>query len=63
MAVSQTRRLEIQRLTRQRVGEELEGDLNGGESIMKEVWEQCDSRAEVAIAKDELRRILTLLDL
>lgn len=36
----------------------LEDDLNGGELLMKEVWEACETDEEIEIAKQEIARII-----
>lgn len=39
----------------------LENDLKGGELLMKEVWEECETDDHVVAAKHELEEILEIL--
>lgn len=48
----------IRSLARRQIIAALEEDLQGGESLMKEVWEQCETDADVATAKGEMEAIV-----
>lgn len=48
-------------LTRSQISNAIQDDLDGGESLMKEVWEECDGDNELAVVKTEMRAIITRL--
>ncbi len=48
----------IRSLVRSQILDALEEDLRGGELLMKEVWEECETLDDVAAAKHELREII-----
>lgn len=50
--------LEIINKVRRQIALALQDDLDGGELIMKEVWEDLDNKDDRKIAKDELRKII-----
>lgn len=52
---------EIRRRVRNQIIEAIAEDLNGGERLMKEVWEGLSNSTEEVIAKDEIRRIRELI--
>jgi hypothetical protein len=59
--VSDARREELAKLVREQVVAVLQDDLDGGESVMKEVWEACEDAAEDTAAEDALRAIIAQL--
>ena len=46
---------------REQIAIAIEDDLRGGELLMKEVWEDCETDEDEERAKAEMRRILELL--
>lgn len=52
---------EIRSLVRRQLLWYLENDLKGGEELMKEVWEQCETDDHVVAAKHELEEIVEFL--
>lgn len=52
---------QIRSLVRRQVLGALEDDLIGGELLMKEVWEQCETDDDVVAAKHELEEIIEFL--
>lgn len=52
---------EIRSLVRRQLLYYLENDLKGGEELMKEVWEQCETDNHVVAAKHELEEIIEFL--
>ncbi len=48
----------IRSLVRSQITFALEDDLRGGELLMKEVWEECETDGDVAAAKHELGEII-----
>ena len=52
---------QIRSLVRRQVIFALEDDLKGGELLMKEVWEECETDDHVVAAKHELQEILDWL--
>lgn len=50
--------VQIRSLVRRQVIDALEQDLIGGELLMKEVWEECETHDHVDAAKRELEEIL-----
>ena len=52
---------EIRSLVRRQLLYYLEDDLKGDELLMKEVWEECATDADVVEAKHELEEIIELL--
>ncbi len=52
---------QIQSLVRRQIIYYLKEDLEGGELLMKEVWEQCDTDDDVVTAKHELEEIIEFL--
>lgn len=55
--------VEIRTLVRRQLRELLKSDLDGGEDLMKEVWEQCATVSDVAVAKREIAEIIAYLSL
>lgn len=51
----------IRSLVRRQIIFTLEDDLKGGELLMKEVWEQCETDDAVVAAKHELEEIIDFL--
>ena len=52
------RKNELIQLTRMQVISAIESDLEGrGESLMKEVFERCESSEDLAVVYEEMRRI------
>lgn len=51
------REQEIRESVRNQIVGAIEADLDGGESLMKEAFEECRSNAELKIAYDEMRKI------
>lgn len=49
---------EIRKAVRQQLICAIEDDMNDGERLMKEVWEELANNDEFDIAKDELRKII-----
>jgi hypothetical protein len=49
----------LRRLLRGRIADELMRDLDGGESLTKEVWEACQDAQEDLAVRDELRVVLS----
>lgn len=45
-------------LTRSQIINAIKDDLEGGESLMKEVWEQVDDESDDRIVKSEMRAII-----
>jgi hypothetical protein len=56
------RKSEIEEMVRKQVGNAIRDDLDGGEMLMKEVWERLKNYEEEQIAHAEMRRILALLE-
>jgi hypothetical protein len=52
---------QIRALVRRQLIYYLESDLKGDELLMKEVWEECATVAEVVTAKHELKEIIELI--
>ena len=52
---------DIRALVRRQLLWYLENDLKGGEELMKEVWEQCETDDHVVAAKHELEEIIDFL--
>jgi hypothetical protein len=52
---------EIRSLVRRQILMHLEDDLKGGELLMKEVWEQCETDDHVVAAKHALEEIIEFL--
>lgn len=52
---------EVVKKVRSQIAYALFEDYKGGESIMKEVWEQLDGDEEQRMADDELRKIIMWL--
>lgn len=52
---------QLQSLVRRQIIFALEADLRGGELLMKEVWEQCETDDDLVAAKHELEEIIELL--
>lgn len=52
---------QIRSLVRRQVLFALEDDLKGGELLMKEVWEECETDDDVDAAKRELEEIIEFL--
>src|SRR5262249_45422143 len=52
---------DLRNFTRQHIAERLQADVDGGESIMKEVWERCATDDEQKVAEDEVRAIIRWL--
>ena len=52
---------EIRSLTRRQLIWHLERDLRGGELLMKEVWEECETDDDVVAVKHELEEVIELL--
>lgn len=60
-AVTEKREQELREIVRRQIADALQDDLDGGERIMKEAWEQInhdDFGDEDAIMMDELRSII-----
>lgn len=53
--------LELKRLVCAQLISMIEDDIEGGESLMKEVWEHCDSRADQAVVVGELQELARML--
>jgi hypothetical protein len=51
----------IQSLVRRQIVYYLKEGLEGGELLMKEVWEQCETDDDVVAAKHELEEIIEFL--
>ena len=51
----------IRKAVRQQIIEALREDLKGGETIMKEAWEECGDTDELHVAKDELGQIIAMI--
>ena len=51
----------IRALVHRQIISALEDDLDGGELLTKEVWEQCETDEDVAAAKHELGQIVEVL--
>lgn len=60
--MTKERESEIRKAVHHQIAGALQDDLDGGESIMKEVWEDCADEDEDAIAKDELAKIIKLVE-
>jgi hypothetical protein len=52
---------EIRSLVRRQIIFALEDDLKGGELLMKEVWEECETDDHVVAAKHELEEVIEFL--
>jgi hypothetical protein len=52
---------QIRSLGRRQVISALQDDMDGGELLMKEVWEECSTDDHVVAAKHELEEILEIL--
>ena len=53
--------MQIRSLVHRQIISALEDDLEGGELLTKEVWEQCETDDDVAAAKHELGQIVDVL--
>ncbi len=60
--LSHERKMEIRKKVRSQLAMLVEGDVNGDEFLMKEVWEDMENDEEMVIARGELRRILAYLN-
>ncbi len=52
---------EVRRRVREQVASALQQDLEGGEAIMKEVWEEIEGDEQEDLANAELRSIIRWL--
>lgn len=52
----------IRKAVRQQIIEAINNDLDGGETLMKEVWEECGDVDEQRVAKDEMREVIKLIE-
>jgi hypothetical protein len=52
----------LRALARSQIRYCIQGDIDGGESLMKEVWEQCEDQAEIDVVTDELRRLAAAIE-
>lgn len=59
--MTKKRESQIRQAVREQIAGALQDDLDGGESIMKEVWEDCADDDEDAAAKDELAKIIRIV--
>lgn len=59
-AQADRRTRELVKATQETIASAIEEDLNG-ERIMKSVWEDCNTDAEVELVKAEMRRIIDLI--
>lgn len=55
--MNETRKKEIETAVRAAILGAIGDALDGGEDLMKEVWEYCADEAEFAVVDAELRRI------
>jgi len=53
---------DLKKMVRRAIAYHVKEDLDGGELLMKEVYEQMETDADHAAAKAELRRILKWLE-
>lgn len=60
-APSPARKAQIRRLVRDQIIAALEEELGGGESIMKEVWEEMETDQEHTEANAELKVVIKIL--
>lgn len=56
------RRFYIRTLARKQIIEAIRQDMDGDESLMKEVWEECDSEEEHAEALDMMAKIIVAIE-
>jgi hypothetical protein len=52
---------EIKKLVRKQISDAIQDDIDGDETIMKEVWEVLDDDDEYAVAHAEMSRIIEML--
>lgn len=55
------RRMKLQKETVTSVLYYLKDDLDGGELLMKETWEECSNAEEREVVKEEIRTLMELL--
>jgi hypothetical protein len=59
--MTEAREKEIRDMVRDAIAYHVEIDLNGDEQLMKEVWEEMQTKKEFTVAKSELKVILAFL--
>lgn len=59
--MTEERLAEIRRDVRERIAYEIQEDIDGGESLMKEVFETLKNDAEMAACISEMQRIVAWL--
>ena len=52
----------VRRLARQQIINAIQADIDGGEGLMKEVWEECLNDQEQAEATDMLAKIIIAIE-
>lgn len=52
----------IRRLARQQIIDAIKADIDGGEGLMKEVWEECLNDQEQAEAIDMMAKIIVAIE-
>lgn len=52
---------ELQKETCNQIYSAIKNDLDYGESVMKEVFENCDSQPELKVVYAEMKRIMKLI--
>lgn len=52
----------IRHLARQQIIQTIQSDIDGGEGLMKEVWEECKDEVEVAEVKDQMAAIILAIE-
>ena len=51
----------LRAIARNQIIAAIERDLAGGESLMKEAWEQCSTNEEQEFMEDECRRVIAAI--
>lgn len=53
---------QVRKLVRKQISRAIKDDLEGGETLMKEVYERMDTGQNMEVCYDEMRRIVGWLD-
>lgn len=56
--MNETRKAEIRHAVRKTILWALKNDLAGDEQVMKEAWEECRGKEELAVAEAELKAVI-----
>lgn len=56
------RKDELIKLTRDQIAGAIRNDLTNSESLMKEVFEECDGKKDLEIVYAEMRRIIRMIE-